>query len=149
MNWVPVIVESPYSGDVDKNREYLNLALRDCINNGESPYASHRMLTEALDDTKADERALGISAGEAWRTYADYTVFYIDHGWSKGMHSAVLACVHANLPFYSRMIIKPYVRFDRHCWPIETDIQKATARMLTDQPLEIWKQGVRTGEILV
>lgn len=62
-----VIIESPYKGDVERNKLYLRACIRDCINRGESPYASHRMLTDALDDTDPVERAIGIKAGLSWR----------------------------------------------------------------------------------
>ena len=48
-------------------------SIRDCIARGESPYASHQMLTEALDDTNPIERNAGIQAGLAWRHAAART----------------------------------------------------------------------------
>ena len=42
-----VILESPYAGDLVRNAEYLSACIRDCIARQESPYASHRMLTES------------------------------------------------------------------------------------------------------
>lgn len=108
-----VIIESPYKGDVPRNLRYLRSCIRDCLSHGESPYASHRMLTDALDDGSPAERALGIEAGLAWRRAlwleeVDYgellrggtsslvredirrvlPVFYIDLGWSTGMLKA-------------------------------------------------------------
>lgn len=95
-----VIIESPYKGDVPRNKRYLRSCIRDCINRGESPYASHRMLTDALDDNNPVERAVGIKAGLAWRHartpirssdgdiigYKPVThIFYVDLGWSEGM----------------------------------------------------------------
>lgn len=95
-----VIIESPYKGNVSLNERYLRACIRDCINRGESPYASHRMLTDALDDTDPVERAIGIKAGLSWRnahmpirdsdgTVIGYTkvchIFYVDLGKSEGM----------------------------------------------------------------
>jgi len=80
-----VIIESPYSGDVERNERYLQACIRDCIDRGESPYASHRMLTSALDDTVKKERDQGIQAGFAWRTCAGVSAFYVDLGMSGGM----------------------------------------------------------------
>jgi hypothetical protein len=62
-----VIIESPYKGNVPRNKLYLRACIRDCIMRGESPYASHRMLTDALDDDDPREREIGIKAGLAWR----------------------------------------------------------------------------------
>lgn len=83
-----VVVESPYAGEVQDNLEYLQLCLRDCVDRGESPYASHLMLTGCLDDTVPEERALGIEMGMAVARKANLRVFYIDRGWSRGMQAA-------------------------------------------------------------
>lgn len=80
-----VIIESPLSGDVPRNERYLNACIRDSVLRSESPYASHRMLTGALDDLNQEERALGIRAGFEWRRMAEATVFYMDLGMSLGM----------------------------------------------------------------
>ena len=82
-----VVVESPYAGDVERNLRYLRACLRDCLFRGESPYASHGLLTQAgvLRDDIPAERATGIRAGFAWRAAADATVVYTDLGISPGM----------------------------------------------------------------
>jgi len=97
-----VIIESPYRGEVERNKLYLRSCIRDCIMRGESPYAWHRMLTDALDDDDPKERMLGIEAGLAWRSVMKPTfskhrpdlhignemavhAFYVDLGWSDGM----------------------------------------------------------------
>ena len=41
-----VILESPYSGDVEANLEYARSCLHDCLERGEAPIASH-LLTRA------------------------------------------------------------------------------------------------------
>jgi len=75
----PVILESPYAGDVATNGRYLQACIRDSIVRGEAPFASHLMYTEALDDGIEAERAAGIAAGFAWRTlYGVPTVVYED-----------------------------------------------------------------------
>lgn len=86
-----VVVESPYSGDVDLHLRYLRAALRDCALRGESPYASHGLLTQpgVLDDLDPEERRLGISLGCEWREVAHATVFYTDLGWSNGMREGL------------------------------------------------------------
>lgn len=89
MTWRLVILESPFSGDVARNRAYLKECIRDCIHRGESPYASHQMLTEALRDSDAIERAEGIDAGFAWRSAAEVTVVYQDFGVSPGMQAGI------------------------------------------------------------
>lgn len=86
-----VVIESPYAGDVERNRIYLNRCIRDCIDRGESPYASHKMLVDSLDDTVAEERRTGIKAGLIWAGQADLVAFYTDYGFSTGMAHAMYA----------------------------------------------------------
>lgn len=92
-----VIIESPYKGDVIRNKRYLQACIRDCLRRSESPYASHQMLTDALDDGDVNQRVLGVNAGLAWRRAFFHTengvrhvlpVFYLDLGWSGGMKDA-------------------------------------------------------------
>jgi hypothetical protein len=86
-----VVIESPYAGDVALNLRYLRACMRDCILRGESPYASHALLTKdgVLDDDVPAERALGIRAGFAWRDVADATVVYTDLGMSTGVRAGI------------------------------------------------------------
>ena len=85
----PVIIESPFAGNVPLNRAYLQACIRDCLGRGETPYASHQMLTWALDDLKPEERELGISSGLEMRDFiranGGKSVYYVDLGWSAGM----------------------------------------------------------------
>jgi len=83
-----VTIESPYAGEIDRNNAYLDMCILDCIHRGETPYASHRMLTSALDDDKKEERELGIKAGLAMSRIMDKRVFYTDLGFSSGMEKA-------------------------------------------------------------
>lgn len=84
-----VIIESPYAGQITRNLNYAHLAVRDCIRRGETPYASHIMLTRALDDTIPDQRYAGINAGFIWASVADAVVVYRDFGISAGMREAI------------------------------------------------------------
>lgn len=86
-----VIVESPYAGDVERNVKYARAAMRDCLHQGEAPYASHLLYTQegVLDDDVAAERRLGIAAGLAWGDVADLVVVYEDFGVTKGMRYAI------------------------------------------------------------
>lgn len=82
-----VILESPYAGNVEENLRYARACMRDCLQRGEAPYASHLLYTQpgVLDDTIPDERSLGIRAGMAWGVQAKKTVVYVDNGISGGM----------------------------------------------------------------
>lgn len=88
-----VAIESPFAADTPAalalNRSYLLDAIRDCLARGESPYASHLMLTQALDDNVPEQRELGITAGLAWAERAEARVVYIDRGISPGMERGI------------------------------------------------------------
>ena len=86
-----VIVESPYAGktpeEVEENLRYARACVADCLARGEAPFASHLLYTQGgiLDDTKPEERELGIEAGLAWGRRAEATAVYTDRGISDGM----------------------------------------------------------------
>lgn len=86
-----IIIESPYAGDIDRNTIYARRAMRDSLDKGENPIASHLIYTQPgiLDDTKPEERQRGIDAGFAWWRCADKIVFYTDYGISPGMNRAL------------------------------------------------------------
>src|SRR5215475_13435184 len=89
-----VILESPYSGDVEANLAYARECIRDSLLRGEAPIASHLLYTQPgiLDDNVPEERMLGIRAGHAWIDHAaDAVVVYIDRGVSKGMKQGIAA----------------------------------------------------------
>lgn len=87
-----VVIESPFAGEVEKNLAYLRAAMADCLARGEAPYASHALYTQpgVLDDTKPDERELGINAGFRWGEKAALRAFYVDRGWSRGMRAGLV-----------------------------------------------------------
>lgn len=60
-----VILETPYAGRVALNIEFARACMADCLKRGEAPFASHLLYTQPgiLDDTKSEERMLGISGG--------------------------------------------------------------------------------------
>lgn len=99
-----VVVESPYSGDTAANASYARWALRDSIERGEAPLASHLLYPGALNEDHPDERALGIECGFAWLDVAELQVFYTDRGWSKGMMAALKRGRAAQVPHDIRAI---------------------------------------------
>lgn len=86
-DWKLVIVESPYTGNVEFNVNYARRCIMDCLHRGEAAIASHLLYTQQgiLRDDKASERKMGIEAGIAWKQVAEYSAFYTDLGWSHGM----------------------------------------------------------------
>lgn len=85
-----VVIESPFAGDVQRNLAYVRACMADCLRRGETPLASHALYTQpgVLDDNDPGERSLGLWAGWYWLEVADVQIFYIDHGWSRGMRAA-------------------------------------------------------------
>lgn len=99
-----VIIESPYAGDIERNKAYLRECLRDSLLRGEAPFASHALYPGPLDDNNPGERKLGITAGYAWWSDADAIVFYIDYGMSPGMEQAHARVLLENYRFAFRKI---------------------------------------------
>ena len=84
-----VIIETPYSGDVEANTAYAQACLLDSLRRGEAPIASHLLHTQVLDDMQPDERSLGIEAGLAWYRVGTKCVVYTDRGISGGMKMGI------------------------------------------------------------
>lgn len=101
-----VIIESPYAGDIEINVAYARAAMRDSLEKGEAPIASHLLYTQPdiLRDEVSEEREWGINAGLAWRRVAELAVFYIDRGWSSGMLAAKKLYDEENFPYEERSI---------------------------------------------
>lgn len=102
-----VIVESPYAGDIEANVAFAKRCIKDCLDRGEAPIASHLLFTQPgiLDDSDPAERALGIKAGHAWISVADKMVVYTNRGISKGMEAGIDAAIEINLPIEYRSLI--------------------------------------------
>jgi hypothetical protein len=88
-----VVLESPFSGDIEANIKYARACVRDCLMREESCIASHLLFTQdgILDDMAPEERKLGIAAGLAWLRVAEATVVYMDLGISGGMEQGIYA----------------------------------------------------------
>lgn len=94
-----VIVESPFAADtaegLERNIAYARAAVRDCLNRGEAPFASHLLYTQPgiLDDRVPEERMQGIMAGLEWGGLAEATIVYTDLGISRGMQLGIDAAI--------------------------------------------------------
>jgi hypothetical protein len=102
-----VIVESPFAGDVELHRRYVAACIRDSLERGEAPFASHAIYAQVgvLDDDDAAQRARGIAAGFAWRDVANATAVYFDLGVSKGMTAGIRHSKRNNVPLEYRSLI--------------------------------------------
>lgn len=105
-----VIVESPYQGHVIRNTIYARAACAHALALGDAPFASHLLYTQdgILDDTREDERALGIAAGLLWGAAAAASVAYVDLGVSDGMKTGIDNARRFNRPVELRSIGGPY-----------------------------------------
>jgi hypothetical protein len=102
---VRVIVESPFAGGF-ANVKYSRECIRDCLDRGESPFASHLLYTQKgiLDDKVPDERRRGIEAANGWLEVADYVAVYMDLGVTRGMLIGVAKAARLNKPIHIRWI---------------------------------------------
>lgn len=100
-----VLLESPYSGEVDRNIQYARQCMLDCIQRGETPMASHLLYTQVLDDNIIEQRVTGIRAGHAWIDCVDAVVVYADYGISGGMARAIGLAASKGIPVEERRII--------------------------------------------
>jgi hypothetical protein len=103
-----VIVESPFAGGF-ANVKYSRECIKDCLNRGESPFASHLLYTQkgVLDDTVPEERSKGIAAANGWLEVADYTVVYMDLGVTRGMLIGVMKAAKLGKPIHLRWLREP------------------------------------------
>ena len=100
-----VIVESPFAGGF-QNVKYSRECIRDCLDRGESPFASHLLYTQKgiLDDKVAEERKRGIDAANGWLEVADYVVVYMDLGVTRGMLIGVMKAARLHKPIHLRYL---------------------------------------------
>jgi hypothetical protein len=109
-----VVLESPYGNEdplvVAENIRYLKACLADCLARGESPYASHGLLTRSgvLNDRAPEQRALGLAAAQAWIRRAEGMVVYTDRGISGGMQAAVGVATDEMVPIEYRKLGAPW-----------------------------------------
>ncbi len=103
---IPVILESPYAGDVEANVAYARACLRDCLMRGEAPFASHLLYTQpgVLRDEVPSERMDGIAAGLAWHRLARKVVVYTDRGISRGMQLGISNATVLGIPVEYRTL---------------------------------------------
>lgn len=111
-----VIVESPYAGEtpeeIDRNIRYARACVRDCLERGEAPFASHLLYTQpgVLNDSVPEERQRGIDAGFVWGVVADATVVYADLGISRGMQFGIEEAHRLGRPIEVRALLFKFER---------------------------------------
>jgi hypothetical protein len=100
-----VIVESPFAGPFT-NVRYSRECIRDALDRGESPFASHLLYTQKgiLDDSIPEERRRGIDAAIGWLEVADCVVVYCDLGVTEGMAKGIIRAAEKGKPLRFRWI---------------------------------------------
>lgn len=103
-----ILIESPFSAptmpELIHNIQYALLAVRDSLNRGEAPYASHLFYTQMLDDNNTTERQHGIDAGLTIGKYAQQSVIYDDLGISSGMEYGIKIAKDADRQIITRSL---------------------------------------------
>ena len=102
--WPVAIVESPFSGDMERNRQYAIRACVDCLKRGEVPYASHLFFPQFLNELAPEQRELGLTAGYAMWNVATKIVLYCDLGKSGGMLRAAERATLRRFPIEERFL---------------------------------------------
>ena len=85
-----VIIESPYKGfDLIDNLDYARRCMWHSLLQGESPFVSHLLYTQVLDDTVPEQREMGMTLARNWYEVADLCAVYTDRGISWGMEQGI------------------------------------------------------------
>lgn len=107
---VRVGISSPLSAatreEVEINKDYARRCMRDSLERGEAPYASHVLFDQPgiLNDLDPNERNLGMAAGLNWITQSHKIVVYLDRGLSAGMQAEIDYCRHRGIPIEERYL---------------------------------------------
>ena len=100
----PVIVESPYAGNVERNLRYLRACILHSLSEHEAPFASHGFYTLFLEDADPAQRRRGLRAGQAWGLKAGLIAVYDDLGITPGMKESMELYSRAGIPIEFRML---------------------------------------------
>ena len=85
-----VIIESPYKGfDLLDNIDYARQCMWHSLLQGESPFVSHLLYTQVLDDNIPEQREMGMTLARYWDCVADLCAVYTDRGISWGMEQGI------------------------------------------------------------
>ena len=89
---------SPYAGDIEHNKENAAALALKIMDAGHAPFVPHLMYTQFLDDSDADERALGIECGCAFLETCDEVWAFVGDGYSAGMLREILEAKQMGIP---------------------------------------------------
>ena len=92
-----IYVASPYAGDIEQNTEYARRACRHVMNEGHAFFAPHLLYPQLLDDSKPQERQIGLDMGLSMLPRCDELWCYGDRI-SHGMHLEIEEAVRIGIP---------------------------------------------------
>jgi len=107
------VIESPYTGDIDRNSRYLAWCCREMHLDGFEPLATHAICPIYLRDNN-----YSWNYSWAWMPEVPH-YFFIDLGWSDGMFSARQRCSEFGIPIVEKYL-RDRIPFDRGDWPCAT-----------------------------
>lgn len=99
-----VIIESPYKGDIERNLRFARAAMLDSILWGESPFASHLLYPQILNEDVEAERELGMRMGWDWMRSVDRVVVYDNFGVTEGMARGMALAEHTGIEILRRTL---------------------------------------------
>lgn len=121
--------ESPFGAPdaegIVRNVTYALIGMRDSLQRGEAPFASHLLYTQMLDDELPDERTMGIVAGLRIGEHAEATVVYEDLGISRGMQMGIDHALDLGRPIEYRRLSSSL-----------TDVAALGMQIANDSPLD-------------
>lgn len=109
-----VQIESPFfvkdnKQETRNNIKYARECMYECLKRGYSPFASHLLYTQCLDDNFIEDRELGINAGLEFLEVVDFSLVYIDRGISEGMKLGIEEANKKGIPVYYKLLGDDYI----------------------------------------
>lgn len=104
-----VILESPFrSGGSSRKKglykAFLAACVKDSLDRGEAPFASHGFYPQWLDDSDPVQRDKGIACGLTWGLKADLIAVYVNLGITHGMDLGRAYYAAAGIPIELRVL---------------------------------------------
>lgn len=103
-----VIIESPFRGNKnfgqEQNSTYARLCLHDSLMRGESPFASHLLYTQVLNEQDLGQRTMGMKRAFKWYRHANLMAVYRDHGITQGMRKGIRVAKYYNIKIEFRTL---------------------------------------------
>lgn len=103
-----VLIESPFQASRLHLRAlydaYLDACILDSLERGETPLATHKLYTGALNDTDPTQRQLGIERSKELLKVVSASIVYYDLGVSSGMWYGIYSARADNIAIIPRSL---------------------------------------------